>query len=104
MKRDLEITGRLELSLDDAHSIDVTAHGSRVRAEIGDLAPKRLGLHFIRSTATLAGRLSRILHARTLTLTITRDGVPFAELGTGVRSYPLARLFGLSRVRVYWKR
>lgn len=103
MPSDVEITGHLELMLDDDATIDVTAYGSRVRAEIGDLGPIRPSLRFVRSSATLARRLSRLLHARTLTLTITRHGEPFVEIGSGVNGGPLARLFGLSRVRVRWK-
>ncbi|GAC1310652.1 MAG: hypothetical protein NVS2B3_17500 [Vulcanimicrobiaceae bacterium] len=103
MAADVEITGRLELTLDDAATIDVTAHGSRVRAEIGDLAPRRPSLRFVASSAQLARRLSRVLHARTLTLSITRHGETIVEIGSGVRGGPVARLFGLSRVRVFWK-
>ncbi len=104
MKSDVEVTGRLELTLDDAHTIDVTAHGSRIRAEVGDIGPKRPGLRFVASSAILARRLARVLHARTLTLSITRGGEPLVEMGAGVTGQPLARLLGLSRVRVYWKK
>jgi len=104
VKSDVEITGHLELTLDDAHTIDVTAHGSRIRAEVGDIGPKRPGLRFVASGAVLARRLSRVLHARTLTLSITRDGEPLVDIGAGVTGHPLGRLLGLSRVRVYWKK
>ncbi|GAC1302651.1 MAG: hypothetical protein NVSMB19_12090 [Vulcanimicrobiaceae bacterium] len=79
----------------------MTAHGSRVRAEIGDLGPRRPSLRLVRSSAILARRLSHALHARTLTLTITRHGEPLLDLGCGVRGGPLARLLGFSRVRLY---
>lgn len=104
MAVDVEITGHLELTLDDDATIDVTAHGSRVRAEIGDFGPRRPSLRLVRSSAQLARRLSRVLDARTLTLSITRHGETLVEIGSGVRGGPLARLLGLSRVRVYWKK
>ncbi len=104
MAADVEITGHLELTLDDSATIDVTAHGSRVRLEIGDLGPRRPSLRLVRSSATLARRLARVLHARRLTLSITRHGAPLVEIGSGVVGGPIARLFGLSRVRVYRKR
>jgi len=104
MRHDVELTGRLELLLDDERMIDVTAHGSRIRAEIGDAGPKRPGLRFIRSTAILARRLARLLHARKLTLSITRHGEPFLEIGAGVSAHPLARVLGFSRVRMYGKK
>jgi len=104
MASDVEITGHLELTLDDDATIDVTAHGSRVLAEIGDLGPRRPSLRLVRSSIELARRLARFLHARTLTLTITRRGTPLVEIGSGVRGGLLARVLGLSRVRVYWKR
>lgn len=97
----VEIVGHLELTLDDSSVIDVTAHGSRVRLEIGDLAPRRPTIRLVRSSATLARRLAKVLHARKLTLSITRNGAPFIELGSGVVGGPIARLFGLSRVRVH---
>ena len=101
---DVEITGHLELTLDDHATIDVTAHGSRVRAEIGDLGLHRPSLRLLRASAMLARRLSRLLHARTLTLTVTRFGEPLIDVGAGIRGGPLARLLGFSRVRVYWRR
>ncbi len=104
MAADVEITGHLELSLDDNRVIDVTAHGSRIRAEIGSFGPKRPGLRFIGSSALLTRRLSRVLHARKLTLAITREGETLAEIGAGVPSNPIARLFGFGRVRVYRKK
>lgn len=104
MTGDVEITGHLEVTLDDSATIDVTAHGSRVRLEIGDLGPRRPTLRFVRSSARLARRLARLLHERKLTLSITRHGAPFVEIGSGVVGGPLARLLGLARVRVYRKR
>jgi len=100
----VEITGHLELSLDDEHVIDVTAQGSRISAEIGTFGPKRPGLRFIGSSALLARRLSRVLHARKLTLAITREGKTLAEIGAGVPSNPIARLLGFGRVRVFGKK
>ena len=100
----VEITGHLELSLDDEHTIDVTAQGTRIRAEIGDFGANRPGLRLVRSSAMLARRLSRVLHARHLTLSITRNGASLVDIGAGVSGSPLARLFGFSRVRVYWKK
>ena len=104
MAADVEITGHLELSLDDERVIDVTGHGSRIRAEIGTFGPKRPGLRFIGSSALLTRRLARILHARKLTLAITREGETVVEIGSGVASNPIARLFGFARVRVYRKK
>lgn len=104
VRHDVEITGHVELSLDGERTIDVTAHGSRIRAEIGAFAPGRPGLRLVRSSAQLARRLSRVLAARELTLSLTQDGKPLADLGAGVTGSPLARLLGFSRVRVYWRR
>ncbi|GAC1398589.1 MAG: hypothetical protein NVS2B8_03020 [Vulcanimicrobiaceae bacterium] len=104
MTSDVEITGHLELSLDDDRVVDVTGHGSRIRAEIGELGPKRPGLRFVLSSAMLARRLARVLHARTLTLSITRNGEPLVELGAGVSGSPLARLFGFRGIRVFGKK
>jgi hypothetical protein len=100
----VEVTGHLELSLDDERFIDVTAHGSRIRAEIGTLGPKRPGLRFIGSSALLARRLSRVLNARKLTLAITREGETVAEIGAGVPGNPIAKLLGFGRVRVFGKK
>ena len=104
MAVDLEITGHLELSLDDERVIDVTGHGSRIRAEIGTFGPTRPGLRFIGSSVLLTRRLARVLHARKLSLAITRGGETVVEIGTGVPSNPLARLFGFARVRVFRKK
>ena len=104
MPSDVEITGHLELTLEDEATIDVTAYGSRVRCEIGDLASRRPTLRLVGSTAVLAKRLARLLDASALTLTLTRNGKPFADLGSGVRGGPLASILGFSRIRVYWKK
>jgi hypothetical protein len=96
----LELTGTLQLSLDDV-TIDVTAFGSRVRVEIGDFEPGRPTLRLVRSTSTLARRLASALDARRLTLVITRHGKPLVELGAGVRGGRLARALGFGRVRVH---
>ena len=101
MRHDVEITGHLEIALEENRVVDVTAHGSRIRAEIGDLARVRPGIRLLGSGALLARRLARVLAARALTLAITRNGEPLVELGDGIRSHPLARLVGLARVRVH---
>ncbi|MBD5653857.1 MAG: hypothetical protein IAI50_01600 [Candidatus Eremiobacteraeota bacterium] len=99
----VEISGSLQLSIDE-REIDVTAFGSRVRVEIGDLAPARPTFRFVRSTSQLARRLARALNERRLTLVVTRHGSPVVELGSGVRGGALARILGLGRVRVYRRR
>lgn len=101
MHRDVEITGHLEIALEDRGIVDVTAHGSRIRAEIGDFTLARPGLRLVRSSALLARRLARVLAARALTLAVTRRGEPLVELGAGVEAHPLARLIGWARVRVH---
>ena len=99
MRRGLEVMGALRLTVDD-RTIDVTAMGSRVRAEIGELPNVRPSVRLVASSFTLARRLSRALDATDLTLVITRDGRTVAELGSGVRGGALATMLGIARVRV----
>ncbi len=94
----IELEGNLQLELGDAR-VEISAAGARVRAEIGDLEPRPRSLRQAASYVTFARRLSRLLDLRGLTLAITKNGAPFAELGAGVRGGPLERLFGLPRVR-----
>jgi hypothetical protein len=98
--RRLEIEGSLHVSLDE-RSIEIVAEGSHVRAEIAAFEVRRPSFRLLASSLSLARRLSRSLERRGLTLTVTRDGKPLAELGSGVRGVGVARLFGLSRVRVF---
>jgi hypothetical protein len=97
--RGLEVTGSLTLTTLDRR-IDVTADGSRVRAEIGDLALGRPSLRRATTGYALTRRLLRVLDAASLTVDVTRHGRTVAEFGAGVRGGALARLVGLSRVRI----
>lgn len=99
MARGLEVSGFLQVTVDD-RTIDVTADGSRVRAEIGDLASGRPSLRHALSGLTLARRLSRLLDESAITLLVTREGRPIAELGSGVRGGALARFLRVPRVRI----
>ena len=104
MPHQVEITGSLQVGLDGERTIDVTANGSRVTAEVGDLASGRTPLRFLRSRYVFARRLSRVLDRRALTLVLTNDGEPVAEFGSGVRGGLFDRLVGLARVRRYRKK
>jgi hypothetical protein len=97
----LELSGALEVSLDD-RTIAVTGSGPWVRAEIAALDGVRPTLRMARSGLVLARRLSRALDRAELRLVITRNGRTLAELGAGVRGGRFSRLFGLSRVRISW--
>ena len=99
----LDFSAALEIMLDD-RTIEVTADGPRVCAEIAALDGVRPTLRMATSGIVLARRLSRVLDRSELTLVITRNGKPLAELGAGVRGGRLARLFGFSRVRFSWLR
>ncbi len=99
MARGLEVSGFLQVTIDD-RTIDVTAEGSRVCAEIGDIASGRPSLRLAIAGFTLVRRLARVLDDRALSLHVTRDGRPVLELGAGVRSGTLARIFGVSNVRI----
>ena len=98
------MTGRLVVTLDDDRALEVIGHGSRLRVDIGPLGRRLRSLRLLRSAAILARRLAPMLHRRTLTLVVTRNGDLFVDLGAGVDGGPIARLFGLSHVRVYRKR
>jgi hypothetical protein len=97
--RGLEVSGFLQVTIDD-RTIDVTAEGSRVRAEIGDMASGRPSLRLAITGFTLVKRLARALDDRALSLLVTRDGRPVLELGSDVRSGTLARIFGVRHVRI----
>jgi hypothetical protein len=99
----VEVSGALQLEL-DGRRIDVAATGSRLSAEISSLAAPRPTLRLIASTLTLARRLSRTLDEFGLTFALTRDGRPVLELGAGVRSHAIAKLFGFRRIRLYRRR
>ncbi len=99
MARVVEVSGALHVTLDE-RTIEVTADGSRVRAEIGDIATGRPSIRLAASSFVLARRLSRSLDRSALTLVITRAGVEVAELGAGVRGGRLARFLGMPNVRV----
>jgi len=96
----VEISGALQLEL-DGRRIDVAATGSHVSAEVGRLRAPRLSLRLISSSITLARRLARALDESGLTFTVTRAGRPMLELGAGVRSRGIAKLFGFRHVRIY---
>jgi hypothetical protein len=95
----LELTISLQVTLDD-HTFEVTADGSRISADVGDLEFGRPTLRLGASALELARRLSEALAARSLTLTITRHGREIVELGAGVDGGSLARFLGVSRVRI----
>ena len=97
----LEIEAALEITTSDGRTIELNAEGSRWRAEIGSLEVRRPTLRLVRSSFTLARRLSRLLAAQNMTLVVTRSGLPLAELGAGISGGPVAKLLGASRVRVY---
>ena len=97
----LELAGELVLTAETGRTIALTANGSRVRLEVGDVPKRRTTLRLLRSSLTLARRLSRALHDRSLTLVVTRDGEPLFEIGTGVTGGLLARLLGIACVRLY---
>jgi hypothetical protein len=99
MGRGLEVVAALQMTVDD-RTIDLTADGSLVRVEIGDLAIGRRSLRLATSGYVLARRLSRVLVASQMTLRVTRHGRRIVELGAGVRGGALARLLGISRVRI----
>ena len=97
----LELDGTLQITAPDGLRVDVSATGATVRAEIHSLALRRPSLRLVRSSLVLARRVARMLDRQKLTLILTRDGKPLAELGAGVRGGLGARLLGLSRVRFY---
>lgn len=99
MRGRLDFGGSIDITLDD-RTIAITADGSRVHAEIAAFDGVRPTLRLASSGLVLARGLSRVLDRAELTLVITRNGKTFAELGAGVRGGRIARLFGLSRVRV----
>ena len=98
MRRTLAVEGSLTIE-GDASTIEITAADGRVRAEIGAL-PVRRTFRLLRSSATLARRLSRELGVHRTTFVVTRGGKAVLEIGHGVRSSPILRLFGLGHVRV----
>ena len=97
----LEFEGELQITAQDGGSIDVSASGSRVRAEIGTFSLGRPTLRLVTSSVVLARRLATVLERESITLVITRDGKPVAELGAGVKGGLAARLFRMPRVRMH---
>ncbi len=100
----LEIEAALEITTAEGRTIELSAAGSKWRAEIGSLELRRPTLRLVRSSLSLARRLSRLLATQKMTLVITRSGRPLAELGSGVSGGPVAKLLGASRVRVYLRK
>ena len=72
-----------------------------MRAEIAGFALSRASLREVGLNGRIVRRFSHALDALTLTLVVTRQGKPFAELGSGVRGGPFARFFGASRIRLF---
>ena len=97
--RGIDVVADLRITIDD-RAIDVTADGSSVRAEIGNLAAGRPTLRFALSGLSLARRVSRALDGAALTVVLTREGRPVAELGANVRGGVLARLLRIPNVRL----
>jgi hypothetical protein len=93
----LNVDGQLQLS-NGERNVTLTAEGSRIQAEIGDFPTDFFSLLRLGVNVKRARLLSRQLQALKMTLVITRDGVSLAELGSGVRTGPLARLRGLLRL------
>ena len=99
MPRSIEVEGLLQLS-DGVHDIEVKADGSSLRAEIGRFKADARFLPRLRTYLKYARLLSRELDARNLSLVITADGKPLAELGSGVSGGPVARLLGVDHLRL----
>jgi hypothetical protein len=99
MGRGLEVVATLQMTVDD-RTIDLTADGSRVRVEIGDLTIGRWSPRLATSGFALVRRLSRVLVASQMTLHVTRNGRQIVELGAGVRGGAVARLLGIACVRI----
>jgi len=99
----LVLDGMLQITADDGQSIDVSASGSHLRAEIGSLTVRRPTLRMLKSGFALARRLAAVLDRQRLTLVVTRDGKPVAEFGSGVRGGVASWLLRMPRVRLYWR-
>ncbi len=91
----------LQVTAPNGVTIDVSAEGSTVRAEVNLPEPRRPTLRLVRSSVVLARRLARMLDRQNLTLLVTREGKPLADFGAGVEGGLGARLLRMRRVRFY---
>jgi hypothetical protein len=99
--RTIEVWAELHVSALD-RTIDVSANGSHVRAEVSTLAIRRPTLRLVVTGALALRRLASVLGARGLRLTVSHAGRDVIDLGAGVRAHPIARLLGCSYLRVNW--